>query len=107
MLSLCLNNKKVGIIINTWYENMTDEDMNFIKRFTLSSGSLKQVAKEYSVSYPTVRNRLNAVITKIGIIDEKDSEPFIVNLMRLVTDDQISYSAAKKIIEFHEGEKND
>ncbi|WP_244087950.1 DUF2089 family protein [Companilactobacillus sp. RD055328] len=86
---------------------MTDEDMIFIKRFVLSSGSLKQVAKEYSVSYPTVRNRLNEVINKIDIIDEKDSEPFIMDVMRLVTDDEISYNSAKKIIDFYEGEQDD
>ncbi|GKQ43294.1 hypothetical protein RD055328_12170 [Companilactobacillus sp. RD055328] len=99
--------KKEGAIINTWYEDMTDEDMIFIKRFVLSSGSLKQVAKEYSVSYPTVRNRLNEVINKIDIIDEKDSEPFIMDVMRLVTDDEISYNSAKKIIDFYEGEQDD
>ena len=38
-----------------WLENLDDEDINFIKIFITSSGSLKEVAKIYDVSYPTVR----------------------------------------------------
>jgi len=41
------------------------EDQEFIERFVLSSGSLKAMASELGVSYPTVRNRLNDIIEQI------------------------------------------
>ncbi len=51
-------------IIPEWMENLDDEDISFIKRFILASGSLKEVAKEYNVTYPTVRLRLDKLIQK-------------------------------------------
>lgn len=38
------------------------DDQEFILRFVKSSGSLKEMAKQLGVSYPTVRNRLNEII---------------------------------------------
>lgn len=45
-------------VVPEWMANLDDEDAAFIKRFFLASGSLKEIAKEYSVTYPTVRLRL-------------------------------------------------
>ena len=45
-----------------WLRQMRDEDLAFIKRFVLASGSLKEMARVYEVSYPTVRSRLDKVI---------------------------------------------
>jgi len=41
------------------------EDQQFIKRFVINSGSLKEMSSELKLSYPTVRNMLNEIITKI------------------------------------------
>ena len=49
---------------------MEDEDIAFLKRFLLASGSLKELAQGYSVSYPTVRLRLDRLIEKIRIYDD-------------------------------------
>ena len=35
--------------------------------FVLSSGSLKEMAKLYRVSYPTVRNRLDELIAQLQL----------------------------------------
>ena len=40
-----------------WIEDLSEEDLAFIKRFILSSGSLKDMAKQYNVTYPTIRLR--------------------------------------------------
>lgn len=98
----------VGVeVMERWYEELPLEDMNFIKKFILFSGSLKRLEQDYSVSYPTVRSRLDDIIQKIGVIDEKEKEPFIVNVMRMVTSDKISYSAAKDIISLYENVKRE
>lgn len=44
---------------------LSADDREFALKFLLASGSLKEVARQYGVSYPTVRNRLDDVIAKI------------------------------------------
>ena len=46
------------------------EDQQFALAFILHSGSLKENAKLYGVSYPTVRNRLDDLIGRLGAIME-------------------------------------
>ena len=41
------------------------DDQQFIQRFVINSGSLKEMASELKLSYHTVRNMLNEIITKI------------------------------------------
>ena len=40
-----------------WLASLDEEDVSFIKKFVLASGSLKEVAGIYGVTYPTVRLR--------------------------------------------------
>lgn len=42
--------------------NLPVEHQRFIEMFVLASGSLKQIAEQTGVSYPTVRSRLDKVI---------------------------------------------
>ena len=44
---------------------LNPEDQEFVVEFIKASGSLKDMAKSYGVSYPTLRNRLDSVIVKI------------------------------------------
>ncbi len=44
---------------------LTEEEQAFVRTLVLCGGSLKDVAKAYGLSYPTVRNRLDAVIARI------------------------------------------
>ncbi len=53
-----------------WLEHLDDHDVAFLKRFLLASGTLKELAKEYGISYPTVRLRLDRLIEKVKLIDE-------------------------------------
>lgn len=41
------------------------EEQDFVLKFIKSSGSLKDMAKQLSLSYPTVRNLLDDIIEKI------------------------------------------
>jgi hypothetical protein len=50
-----------------WLERLDDEEVEFVKRFILSSGSLKIIAKQYDISYPTIRLRLDRLIEKIKV----------------------------------------
>lgn len=53
-----------------WTELLRDEDLAFVRAFVLASGSLKAVARQYGISYPTVRLRLDRLIEKMRIADE-------------------------------------
>lgn len=44
--------------IPQWILALEPEDATFLKNFVLKSGSLKEIARLYEVSYPTVRLRL-------------------------------------------------
>jgi hypothetical protein len=45
------------------------EEQQFIVEFVKASGSLKEIARRYGVSYPTVRNRLNDLIAHLEEIE--------------------------------------
>jgi hypothetical protein len=61
--------KSETTVRQSWLEYLTDEDLMFIKRLILASGSLKEVAAVYQISYPTVRLRLDRLIEKIKVVD--------------------------------------
>lgn len=82
-----------------WMKNLDDEDRIFIKRFLLASGSLKEVAKLYGVTYPTVRVRLNKLIDKIKLAEDKtDNDEFVELIKRYVIDEDIEFDVAKNLI---------
>jgi len=54
-----------------WVQGLNDEDLAFLKRFVLASGSLKDTAAVYGISYPTVRLRLDRLIEKIKVWDSQ------------------------------------
>lgn len=41
------------------------DEQDFILKFLLNSGSLKEMAKQMRISYPTLRNKLDDLIEKI------------------------------------------
>lgn len=84
--------------IPDWLAGLDDEDVSFIKKFLLASGSLKEVAGVYNVTYPTVRLRLDRLIEKIKIADKVNNEPYISLIKRLAVDDKLDFDAAKILI---------
>ena len=84
--------------IPTWMADLEDEDLTFIKKFILSSGSLKEVAGLYSVSYPTVRLRLDRLIQKIQITETAEADPYVSLVKRLAVDDKLDFDTAKILI---------
>ena len=85
-------------MIPPWMSNLDDEDMTFIKKFVLASGSLKEVAGIYGVTYPTVRLRLDRLIQKIRLGEQADEEPYIALIKRLAVDDKLDFDTAKILI---------
>ncbi|MGZ8203192.1 MAG: DUF2089 family protein [Burkholderiales bacterium] len=83
-----------------WLEVLSEEDLQFVRRFVLSSGSLKALADEYGVSYPTVRARLDRLIAKVqAATDPKIADPFQRKLRVLVADGQIASVTARELLD--------
>ena len=85
-------------VVPEWMINMDDEDVAFIKRFLFASGSLKEIAKQYSVTYPTVRLRLDKLIQKIQLSEDTANEPYVSLIKRLAINDKVDFETAKLLI---------
>ena len=85
-------------VVPEWMINLDDEDVSFIKKFLLASGSLKEIANQYAVTYPTVRLRLDKLIQKIQISEDTATEPYIALIKRLALNDKVDFETAKLLI---------
>lgn len=85
-------------VVPEWMADLDEEDVVFIRRFLLASGSLKEVAGEYGVSYPTVRLRLDRLIQKIRLSDDRAADPYVALIKRLAVNDKVDFDAAKLLI---------
>lgn len=81
-----------------WMAELEDEDLTFVKKFLLASGSLKEVASLYGVSYPTVRLRLDRLIQKIKLSEDTEKEPYIALIKQLALNDKLDFETAKLLI---------
>ena len=84
--------------IPAWMAELEDEDLAFVKKFILSSGSLKEVASVYGVSYPTVRLRLDRLIQKIKLSETAEADPYVSLVKRLAVDDKLDFDTANILI---------
>lgn len=84
--------------VPAWMAGLEDEDAAFIKKFVLSSGSLKEMAGLYGVSYPTMRLRLDRLIQKIQLAETAEADPYVALVKRLAVDDKLDFGTAKLLI---------
>ena len=85
-----------------WLEALDEEDRRFLKRFLLSSGSLKALCDEYEVSYPTLRARLDRLIAKVKAAeDPRVADSFQRKLHVLVADGRISAALGRDLWKAH------
>ena len=92
---------------STWLSELDMEDINFIKKFMLASGSLKEIAKAYNVSYPTVRLRLDRLIQKIQMTERAEEDAFVGLVKRMAMDEKLELDTAKTIIRAYREAKGD
>ena len=85
-------------VVPQWMAGLDDEDAAFIRRFLLASGSLKEVARQYGVTYPTVRLRLDRLIAKIQMSESAEQDPYVSLVKRLALNDKLDFDTAKILI---------
>lgn len=94
-------------VLPEWIANLEDEDVVFIKKFLLASGSLKEVAMQYEVTYPTVRLRLDRLIQKIQISEDTNNDPYIGLIKRLAINEKIDFDTAKILMSEYKKSKQE
>lgn len=94
-------------VVPDWMTGLEEEDVAFIRNFLLCSGSLKEVASRYGVTYPTVRLRLDRLIQKIRLSEERAQDPYIALIKRLAVNEKIDFEAARLLIKAYRKEKEE
>lgn len=81
---------------------LDDADLEFVLQFVLASGSLKEMARIYGVSYPTIRARLDRVIMQLrDVASKRPSDPMSSLLAGLLEEGQLSSGAARDILKLY------
>lgn len=90
-----------------WLRALNEEDLQFLKRFILASGSLKALAGEYGISYPTVRTRLDRLIEKVKVAEQSGLEDEFHRLIQImVAEGSLGASMAKQLLKAHRESTN-
>jgi hypothetical protein len=89
-----------------WVDDLSDEDLAFLKRFLLTSGTLKDLANQYGISYPTVRLRLDRLIQKVRLLDERPGAgPLESKLRALYAEGRLDDEAFAELLRAHRKEE--
>jgi len=87
------------------FARLTDEEREFLMIFLHSRGSLRDVQRELALSYPTVRNRLDALLAKMGIITARASHEEINEVLNRLESGELSAEEAIRLIKKEESEE--
>ena len=85
---------------------LEEEDVAFIKKFILASGSLKEVAGQYGVTYPTEHLRLDRLTQKIKLTEDTAADPYIATIKRLAVNEKLDLDTAKVLIAEYKKTRN-
>lgn len=78
------------------------EDLNMVAAFVMASGSIKDLSEQYGVSYPTMRQRLNRLIERLGQRQQQaPPDPLGDFLADLIVKGQVSAGVAGRIRDLH------
>jgi hypothetical protein len=88
-----------------WIVSLDGAELELIKRFVLASGSLKEIAREYGVSYPTIRLRLDRVIERVERFDAGE-DAFEAKVRSMVAAETIDPRIAKELLDLHRRQRS-
>ena len=89
-----------------WIDYLSTEDLAFLRRFLLTSGTLKELASQYGVSYPTLRLRLDRLIEKVRLVEEREAAgPLELRLRALYAEGRVDDEAFRVLLDAYRMEK--
>ena len=79
-----------------------EEDLSMVTAFILVSGSIKDLARRYGVSYPTMRQRLDRLIERVQkLVEGSPSDPLSDYLADLLSRGLMTPNVARRIRDLH------
>lgn len=94
---------KCGTVIENEFEqsklaSLKSEQLDFIEIFIKCRGSIKDVEKEMGISYPTVRAKLDDVVTALGYNVLKKTKKNTKDIIDMLDRGEISVDDAMKAL---------
>ncbi len=87
---------------------LAEEDLDLVLQLVLASGSLKDLASAYQVSYPTIRLRMDRLIQRVRQITAGASpDPMMQLLADLVERGEITVPAARAVRDIYRLQKTE
>lgn len=78
------------------FSRLDKEDKEFIELFLQKRGSIKDVGEEIGISYPTVRNRIDKIVAKLGgKVDKKTQR---IDILNMLDNGEISPEEARELL---------
>ena len=79
------------------FSRLDKEDKEFIELFLQKRGSIKDVGEEIDISYPTVRNRIDKIVAKLG--GKVDKKSHRLDILNMLDNGEITSEKAKELLE--------
>jgi|SRR5690625_251983 len=82
------------------FASLSAEQIHFVEVFLISRGNIKEVEKELGISYPTVRGKLNDIITLLSHEQQsaEKTEQSKSQIISMLENEEISTKEAIKLI---------
>lgn len=77
---------------------LSKEQLHFAELFLVNRGNIKEVEKALNISYPTVRAKLNEVITKLGHKETKNNQDNKKDIIEQLDEGKISVEKALELL---------
>lgn len=80
--------------------SLTAEQRNFVFSFLRNRGNIREMEKELGISYPTVRARLDQVITALGIepAPASDAKPTRKEILEMLSRGELTQDQAMEMM---------
>jgi hypothetical protein len=77
---------------------LSGEQLHFVEVFLACRGNIKEVEKELGISYPTVRGKLNEVVSSLGYEIKKKNEVDEKKVVSMLEKGEITAEEAIKLL---------
>jgi hypothetical protein len=78
--------------------SLSREQLQFVEVFLMSRGNIKEVEKELGISYPTVRGKLNELLTVLGYEQKKKNEADEKKIIAMVETGELTPDEAIRLL---------
>lgn len=78
--------------------SLSGEQLRFVEVFLACRGNIKEVEKELGISYPTVRGKLNEVVSSLGYEIKKKNEVDEKKVVAMLESGEITPEEAIKLL---------